>query len=138
MAFKRNLSRQSKILRLVEALKAAEVGDTLTHDELGRITGLTPCPNEMFHKALIKANADNGVYFNSIRSVGYIKVHASEWDGVYDKHRDRGRRQFRKGRKFVTNIVNHTNELSDEEQRRASRAVGLLQTVEAMARRIAG
>jgi hypothetical protein len=133
-----NTLRQTRIRDLADALKALSVGDEITHAQIEDVTGISPCPNELFQAAHAMANREAGCYCNSVRGVGYIKIPASEWEGVGIKYRKRVRRAASKGRKFVSNIVAKTNVLSDEEQRRASRETGLLQTIEAMTRRIAG
>lgn len=133
-----NAMRQKRIRRIADSLKAASVGQQITHKEISRLSGLSPCPNELFQAAHRLANRESGAYFDSVRGIGYIRRSATDWDGVADKFRKRTRRQAATGRKFVSNIVGKTNELSDEEQRRASREIGLMQTIEAMTRRIAG
>jgi hypothetical protein len=130
--------RQKRIRKLADALKALRAGDQITHEQIQKVTGLNPCPNELFQSAHTMANREAGCYFDSVRAIGYIKRPPTEWEGVSTKYRKRVRRQASKGRKYVSNIVSKTNELSAEDQRRASRETGLLQTIEAMARRIAG
>lgn len=132
-----NQMRQTRIRKLADAMKGLEVGTHLTHVQLARISGVTPCPNELFQAAHRLVNSEAGCYFDSVRGVGYIKRPATDWSGVADKYRKRSRKQASTGRKFITNIVAKTNELSEEEQRRASREIGLMQTIEAMTRRIA-
>lgn len=132
-----NLMRQKRIRAIADALKSMDVGDTITHPDIEKLSGLTPCPNEIFQKAHKLANLESGCYFDSVRGEGYTRRPATEWDGVAVKYRERIRRQGSTGRKFVSNIVGKSNQLSDEEQRRASREIGLLQTIEAMSRRIA-
>jgi hypothetical protein len=132
-----NRMRQNRIRSLCDAMKSASVGDQLTHDQIATIVGLPSCPNELFQTAHRLANKESGCYFDSVRCVGYIRRPAKEWDGVAIKFRKRARKQASSGRKFITNIVSKTNELSDEDQRRASREIGLMQTIEAMTRRTA-
>ena len=134
--FAKNRMRQRRIGSLVAHFKDMKHNEEITHEELAKIVGLPICPYDLFHQALKKANMESGVYLDNIRGKGYVRIHPREWDGVSDKFRKRGRNQFRTGRKFVTNIVGKTNELDDEEQRRASRDIGLFQTIEAMSRRI--
>lgn len=136
--FKTNTMRQKRIRKLADALKGLDVGNTITHSKIETISGISPCPNEMFQAAHRMANREAGVYFDSVRAVGYIRRAATEWDGVATKFRRRARKQASTGRKFITNIVNKTNELSDEEQRKASREIGLMQTIESMTRRVGG
>ncbi len=132
-----NRMRQKRIRSLCDAMKQLSVGDQITHDQIAKIVGLVECPNEMFQTAHKLANRESGCYFDSVRGIGYIKRPAQEWDGVANRFRDRARKQAATGRKFITNIVGKTNELSAEEQRRASREIGLMQTIEAMTRRSA-
>lgn len=132
-----NHIRQTRIRDLADVMKDIEINERLTFRQIERATGLSPCPNEIIQNAHRLANSEAGVYLNSVRGIGYVRVAPNEWSGVADKYRKRARRQAATGRKFITNIVGKTNELSDEEQRRASREIGLLQTVEAMTRRIA-
>lgn len=133
-----NNLRQKRIRRIADAMKLAEVGDKITHAQIEKIAGVSPVPNELIQAAHRLANKEAGCFFDSVRGEGYIKRPATDWDGVAERYRRRSRKQASTGRKFITNIVAHTNELSDDEQRRASREIGLLQTVEAMTRRIAG
>lgn len=132
-----NRMRQKRIRTLADTLKAAEVGITLTHAQIAETVGLSVCPNELFQAAHRLANKESGCYFDSVRGEGYVRRPATEWDGVVEKGRVRVRRQASKTRKFVVNMVGKTNELTDDEQRRASREIGLMQTIEAMTRRIA-
>lgn len=132
-----NRIRQKRIRSLAAALKSADIGTQLTHDQIAAIVGINPCPNEIFQAAHRLANQESGCYWDSVRGIGYMRRPTEDWDGVGHKYRARVRRQAKTGRKFVTNIVGKTNTLSDEEQRRASREIGLLQTIEAMSRRIA-
>ena len=135
--FKSNRMRQKRIRSLCDAMKQTAVGGQLTHEQIESISGLSPCPNEIFQSAHRLANKESGCYFDNLRGVGYVRRQPADWDGVADKYRIRTRRQAASGRKFVTNIVAKTNELSAEEQRRASREIGLMQTIEAMTRRVA-
>jgi hypothetical protein len=133
-----NRMRQKRIRSLADAMKKTDVGTGLTHEEIAKIVGLDPCPNELFQEAHRLANKESGCYFDSERGIGYVRRPAEDWDSVGQKFRTRARKQSATGRKFITNIVAKTNTLSDEEQRRASREIGLLQTIESMTRRIAG
>lgn len=133
-----NTMRQKRIRKLADALKALKVGDQITHGQIEKTAGISPCPNELFQAAHTMANREAGCYLDSVRGEGYIKRPPTEWEGVSIKYRKRVRRAASKGRKYVNNIVSKTNELSAEDQRRASRETGLLQTIEAMTRRIAG
>jgi hypothetical protein len=132
-----NKMRQNRIRELADAMKDLEVGKHLTHPQIAKLTGLSPCPYDIFKAAHVLANQEAGCYFDSVRGLGYIKMPGTEWDGVAKKYRTRARKQASTGRKFITNIVAKTNTLTDEEQRRASREIGLMQTIEAMTRRIA-
>lgn len=129
--------RQKRIRRLADALKALDVGEQISHEEIQKTSGLTPCPNEIFQSAHRLANRETGCYFDSVRGIGYVSRPPDNWDAVSGKYRKRARKQASTGRKFVTNIVGKTNALSAEEQRRASREIGIMQTIEAMTRRIA-
>jgi hypothetical protein len=133
--FKTNQMRERRIRRIADALKAAKDGETITHEEIKKIARMDVVPNETIQKAHRLANEECGCFFDSVRGVGYIRRPATEWDAVDLRYRKRSRKQASTGRKFVTNIVRNTNELSDEEQRRASRAIGLMQTIEALTRR---
>ncbi len=135
--FKTNATRQRRIRRLADAMKDTDVGDQLTHAQIARIAGINPCPPDIFNASHRLANRETGVYFDSVRGVGYIRREAADWDGVGYKFLKRARGRASAGRKFVTNMTKNTNELSDEEQRRASRQIGLMQTIEALTRRIA-
>jgi hypothetical protein len=132
-----NRMRQKRIRLLADAMKDADVGTELTHEQIAKIVGLEQCPNELFQHAHRLANKESGCYFDSVRGIGYIRRPSSDWDGVGHKYRTRARKQVSTGRKFITNIVGKTNGLSAEEQRRASREIGLLETIASMTRRIA-
>lgn len=131
-----NIMRQKRIRRIADALKQLNIGDQLTHSEIAEAAGMTTVPNELFQCAHRLANLESGCYVDSVRSIGYIRRPPSDWDAVAGKYRARSRKQASTGRKFITNIVAKTNDLSNTEQLRASREIGLLQTIEALTRRI--
>jgi alkylated DNA nucleotide flippase Atl1 len=132
-----NMTRQKRIRKLADALKEADVDVEVTHGQLAKIVGLSECPNELFQAAHRLANKESGAYWESVRGIGYVRLEDTEVDGVANKYRKRVRRQAKTGRNFVTNIVIHSNKLSDEDQRRMNREIGLMQTIESMTRQIA-
>lgn len=132
-----NKARQNRIRKLADAFKALDEGGRLTHQQIAKIVGITPCPTDILYSAMAMANQEAGTYLENQRGIGYIRRPDEEWDGVAVGVRRKIRRTSTKGRKTVVNIVKYSNRLSDDEQRRASREIGLMQTIEALTRRTA-
>lgn len=130
----RNVMRERRIRDLADHMISLAVGDQLTHEMIFNVTGLRPCPNDLYQAAHDIANREAHVYFDSVRGVGYVRRPTEEWESVTWKYLRRARNQVKKGGRLAGNLVKDAN-LSDEEQRRAGRQLGLLTTIAAMTRR---
>lgn len=123
------------VLLVTDRLLATSIDCTAPLFELSAVAGLDLAKRrDILYRALEKVNREHGIIFAAVRGVGYRRLASESGVGYAGrKALKRTRSAARKGRKRVTYALQHANDVSSEERRKANQTMCALGLAEHLA-----
>jgi hypothetical protein len=128
-------NNHAAIRRLVDALVACPVGETVTYTELSRALG-SPVQERFYLvlAAMRRANEETGANFVNIRTVGYQRQPPALAHIIGATARAKGRRVFKRASRAIDNTLKKANDVSEADRLKAYREQALLGLLRQMTR----
>lgn len=111
---------------LVEALKAVPIRGQITYAELSAVLGRDVQQSDKLHNARRIALRDHGAAFETIRKVGLRRMHPDEAPDLGGNARGRIRNASRTAIKSMKAVVEASNGISPEAQKRLTGEIAAL------------
>ena len=133
--FRATSENEVDISRLVERLRAVPIGGTATHAELSAAIGRDIRPRRyLLMRALQRLNAEFGLVFESVRSLGYKRLPIDAVHTVGHRARRAIRRKAGTASKRMASALNKTNDAPPGTVLQVNRELSVLGLVRTMAR----
>jgi len=130
-----NLELSAETLAVLNRLKEAPIGETVTYDDLSAAIGRDIRRHRhVLYSALRVALRDDGLLFGTVRGVGYQRVPAEDAHHVGVDARKGIRRRARRSSKRIAAAMSRANDVSDEARRKAHSEMAALGLIEHLSR----
>ena len=135
MAGVNTLDLSADTLAIMQRLKEASVGETVTLDDLSGVIGRDIRRHRhLVYSALRVLLREDGMIFATVRGIGYQRVPADQAHEVGVETRRAIRRKARRSSRKIAHGISRANDLSDEALRKAHSEMATLGLMEHLAR----